>query len=305
MRLRHIEVFEAVMKTGSVSAAASLINVSQPAVTKTLQHAEAQLGFKLFRRIKGRLYPTPEATVLFREVGKVSTAIETVRSLARNLKSGDQGHIRIAATPVLAQEVVPVAIRNFRADNIGISCAMETNHWKEVFEALVTNGVDVAFAAEPPDHPAIEQHAVHKAEMVVAFPKNKAPRRERVTLKDLVDYDFISLMESVNPVAHSLKKACETAGVRLNSVIQVQTNHVAVWFVAQGCGISVVDEFTAAKAPRDRVALRRLTSAIRHDIAVLSAKDRPPSVYTERLIKYFVSACHELHLDYEKLVGGA
>ena len=50
MRLRHIEVFNAVMLTGSVSAAARMINVTQPAVSRTLQHAELQLGFPLFQR---------------------------------------------------------------------------------------------------------------------------------------------------------------------------------------------------------------------------------------------------------------
>jgi len=55
MRLRHIEVFNAVMLTGSVSAAARLINVTQPAVSRILAHAELQLGFPLFHRLKGRL----------------------------------------------------------------------------------------------------------------------------------------------------------------------------------------------------------------------------------------------------------
>ena len=42
MRLRHIEVFQAIRQTGSVSAAAQLLHVSQPAVSKVLQHAELQ-----------------------------------------------------------------------------------------------------------------------------------------------------------------------------------------------------------------------------------------------------------------------
>ena len=45
MRLRHIEVFQAIRQTGSVSAAAQLLHVSQPAVSKVLQPAEQRLGF--------------------------------------------------------------------------------------------------------------------------------------------------------------------------------------------------------------------------------------------------------------------
>jgi hypothetical protein len=57
MRLRHIEIFQAIRQTGSVSAAAQLLHVSQPAVTKVLQHAELQLGFPLFLRVRGKLQP--------------------------------------------------------------------------------------------------------------------------------------------------------------------------------------------------------------------------------------------------------
>ena len=53
MRLRHIEIFQAIRQTGSISAAAQLLHVSQPAVSKVLQHAEQQLGFPLFLRVRG------------------------------------------------------------------------------------------------------------------------------------------------------------------------------------------------------------------------------------------------------------
>ncbi|MDT9646790.1 LysR family transcriptional regulator, partial [Pseudomonas sp. JV245A] len=53
MRLRHIEIFQAIRQTGSISGAAQLLHVSQPAVTKVLQHAELQLGFPLFLRVRG------------------------------------------------------------------------------------------------------------------------------------------------------------------------------------------------------------------------------------------------------------
>jgi DNA-binding transcriptional LysR family regulator len=72
--LRHIEIFQAIRQTGSVSAAAQLLHVSQPAVTKVLQHAEQQLGFPLFLRVRGKLQATPEALELEREVDKVTKA---------------------------------------------------------------------------------------------------------------------------------------------------------------------------------------------------------------------------------------
>ncbi|MBC6403821.1 MAG: LysR family transcriptional regulator [Hyphomonadaceae bacterium] len=61
MKLRHIEIFYAVYVTGSVSGAAKSLNVSQPTVSKVLKHAEIRIGFDLFHRQKGKLYPTGKA----------------------------------------------------------------------------------------------------------------------------------------------------------------------------------------------------------------------------------------------------
>ena len=50
MNLRQLEVFHAIMRTGSVTAAAQELHVSQPAVSAVLKHAEQRLKFKLFER---------------------------------------------------------------------------------------------------------------------------------------------------------------------------------------------------------------------------------------------------------------
>ena len=57
MRLRHIEVFHAIMQAGTITGAAQLLHISQPAVTKVLQHCELKLGIPLFNRVRGKLYP--------------------------------------------------------------------------------------------------------------------------------------------------------------------------------------------------------------------------------------------------------
>ena len=51
MRLRHIEVFHAIMQAGTISGAAQLLHISQPAVTKVLQHCELQLGDRKSTRL--------------------------------------------------------------------------------------------------------------------------------------------------------------------------------------------------------------------------------------------------------------
>jgi DNA-binding transcriptional LysR family regulator len=59
MRLRELEIFNALMKARTTIGAAELLAISQPAVSKAVKHLEAQTGLTLFKRVQGRLRPHP------------------------------------------------------------------------------------------------------------------------------------------------------------------------------------------------------------------------------------------------------
>jgi DNA-binding transcriptional LysR family regulator len=91
MRLRHIKVFHAVYTTYPLTNAAKILHVSQPSISKVLTHAELQLGFHLFERIKGKLIPTKEAEILFGEVDKIYQQISSIKNTTRHIKKSEFG----------------------------------------------------------------------------------------------------------------------------------------------------------------------------------------------------------------------
>jgi len=109
-KLRQMEVFRAVMLTGSINAAAKMLYVSQPAVSKLVAHTETTLGLRLFERAKGRLIPTAEAQALFREVEQVYQSALRVDEFARALALGPASLLRVACSPSLATAIVAPAI---------------------------------------------------------------------------------------------------------------------------------------------------------------------------------------------------
>lgn len=96
MNLRHIEVFHAVYVNGSVSAAARMLNVSQPSVSKVLRHAESLIGFALFHRSAGRLVPTEDAHALFGDVAAIQDRVYALREASRNLKRGTGALLKVS-----------------------------------------------------------------------------------------------------------------------------------------------------------------------------------------------------------------
>lgn len=112
------------MLTGTLSGAARLLHVTQPAATQTLQLAELQLGYKLFSRQKNRLVPTAEALVLVPEVQKLIGQLEAVRRLAEAQKSDAATPLRLLVVPSLAVVQLPAALRPFRQRHPGASVTL-------------------------------------------------------------------------------------------------------------------------------------------------------------------------------------
>lgn len=69
---RQIEIFAAIMKSGTVSRAAELLGVTQPGVSRTISELERSLGFSLFDRVRNRIIATPEGRIFYAQVGELS-----------------------------------------------------------------------------------------------------------------------------------------------------------------------------------------------------------------------------------------
>lgn len=76
LKLRHLEVFHAVMEEGSVSKAADRLHLTQPAISIALSRLEDMLGFPLFHRSKGHFAPRPEAYLLHMDAELSILAVE-------------------------------------------------------------------------------------------------------------------------------------------------------------------------------------------------------------------------------------
>ena len=104
--------------------------------SKTVQLAEAELGFPLFLRERGRLLPTTEARTLLPEIIRATAAMEAVQRLAEDLQGLRTGLVTLAAAPTLGNSLVAEAIARFRAERPGVRVILEMLLNHEVVEAV-------------------------------------------------------------------------------------------------------------------------------------------------------------------------
>lgn len=295
MRLRHIEIFQAIRQTGSVSAAAQLLHVSQPAVTKVLQHAELQLGFPLFLRVRGKLQPTPEALALEREVDKVTESLQGVRRLAQNLRRAPGQSLRIGATPALALSLLPPAIREWTQHYPDIACELSSAHSRELVQNLLMREMDVALTLQPPDHPGLNAQALAHGVLVALAPRDYWPEAEQgkpLPLMALADAPLIGL-SSADPLAAKLDSYLEAVDPPPRISISVQTYSLARAMVESGAGLAVIDPFTALGASTAITCIRPLAPPLPITLYALTRADEPPPHMLASLLEIFGSRAQE------------
>jgi DNA-binding transcriptional LysR family regulator len=282
MRLRHIEVFNAVMLTGSVSAAARLINVTQPAVSRILAHTELQLGFALFQRAKGRLVPTSEAQTLYPHIERLFQQLDEVQRLASSLKAGQRAdELHLLTVLALSYEIIPRALKSFRVQHPDVRVTVDALHSPQIISALVLQEADVGFVFSSVAHPSLEQQHLAQVRMMCVAPKgwlsSAVVKRGAVGLQELVDKPVISL-DVRDPVGTHLNHACREAGVGLQSNVTVQTYHAALALAHHGIGIALVDGCTAVSADTSKVVVLPLEPSVVVPIRSLRPLQRPSSL---------------------------
>jgi len=278
MRLRHIEVFHAIMQVGTISGAAQVLHISQPAVTKVLQHAELQLGMPLFERVRGKLYPKPEAHRLFAETEKLNRDLQGIRRLAASLKGRAVETVRLVSTPTLAISVLPEAMTLWRRDFAQTRCELATYHTSEIVNALRLGEADLALSLQDPRHPGIVAEPIAQGMLTVMAPAgtwSEAECAQPIGAGGLTG-ELIGLADN-DPLGEIVVAACEAQGVQPVFRTVVQTYQIARSLVEAGAGTAVVDPFTAASAASDKVQRREFSPAMPVQIYLLSASHAPLS----------------------------
>ena len=303
MRLRHIEIFQAIRQTGSISAAAQLLHVSQPAVSKVLQHAELQLGFPLFLRVRGKLQPTPEALLLEREVEKVSESLQGVQRLAESLRRSPGHRLRIGSTPALALSLLPPVISEWTRRYPDISCELASAHSRELVQNLLMRELDVALTFKLPDHPGLKARALAHGVLVALAPRGYWPDESEgvaLALHELADAPLIGL-SNADPLFARLDSYLKTIEPPPRISIAVQTYSLARAMVESGAGLAVIDPFTALGASRASTLIRPLSPALPITLYALTRADEAPAHTLEGLLELFAGRAGE---QLQRLMGG-
>jgi DNA-binding transcriptional LysR family regulator len=285
LNFRQLEIFRAVMQTGSVTGAARALNLSQPAVTKILQHAESQLRFALFDRVKGRLLPTQEAQALFPDVERVFEDLRDVRRMVKALQEARSGALTIVTIPTLGQAALPRAIAEFLKTRPDVRLAFEVRPRRDIIQRIATQRADLGFAFLADEHANVESIGFYKGQVVCIMQAgHPLAEKERITAEDLRGQPLITYSEE-----QGLRRVVDTAlaGMRsyVDSVIEVGWVANAWALVNEGVGVALVDNFSRLDQVYGGLVTRPFEPAIPIVAQVLHPRSRPVSRLAAQFIQ--------------------
>ena len=278
MNARHLEVFRAVMRNRSLTAAAEALHVSQPAVSKLLRHFETQIGYALFERLGGRLVPTAEAQLLYRDADRIFREIEILKGLSDRIRDKQLGLLRVGASAPPTFALLPYATERFRLRNPGLRVALQTLPAESIDERIVLGDIDLGVSMRWSAEAQVRCESMGKAGIVALMrPDSPLARLQTVKPADLVGQPLISYDVQTAP-GKLLEQAFHEAGVQPQVQIEVTLSIAALPLVQQGLGIALVDGLVPWSNFGDLV-VRPFQPAVVMDIVLSRSGLRPQTRY--------------------------
>ena len=284
INLRQIEAFKALIEHGTVSRAAEMLTLSQPAASKLLMQLERDNGLRLFDRDKGRLAPTAQAMRLYEEIDRIFAGVRQVESAIAVIRREEQGRLVIGVLPALSGAFIQRTTMNFLKRNPNVYCSIHSFGSQWIAERVLTRKLDVGLVTARIDNPSVLTEKLLERPLVCIMPIGHAlARRKVVRPEHLNGIPFISF--SVDSyTGQKIASIFEKYKVNANIVLTADVNPTLCQFVAAGLGISLVHPLFIAGMEKLLVA-RPFEPATPFDFLLCFARD----ARNARLIAEFVS----------------
>ncbi|HEY2794807.1 MAG TPA: LysR family transcriptional regulator [Micromonosporaceae bacterium] len=278
-----LEVFRAVARLGSLTAAAVELAYTQSAVSRQIAALEVEFGARLFDRLPRGVTLTEEGRLLLDHSAAVLDRLAAARADLEHLRTLQTGWLRVGAFPTAMAALVPRALADFRAEHPSVRTSVVEGLTPSLLERVADGSADVAVvsaaADDAIDATRFDLHHLMDERMLVAVPRtHRLARRRVVRLTEFADEAFIA--GSFEP-EHTLLRATLPSGFRPRIDIVCAEWTGKFGCVAAGLGVALIPALAVRGTPSDLALLRlhRDDESVRRIHAVTAAgRTAPPAV---------------------------
>jgi DNA-binding transcriptional LysR family regulator len=270
--LDHLETFVRVIETGSFSAAAAKLGLTQPAISLQIRQLEKRLGTALVERVGRRARPTSAGSDLLAHADRIDDAVSSaIDSVARHAADAI-GHVRLGTDNTVTIFLLPPVLGALRRRYPNLAITVSTGNAADIVKAVEENQIDLAFATLPVSGRALEVTPVIDDAIVAIAPKDMALPL-RLTAANLAKLPLLlsqpgSASRRITDRWFARGNATVSAAMSLGSAEAIKAMAIA------GLGCGILPEMAVGKEGREKFVVRPLSPQLKRTMGVVIRKDK-------------------------------
>lgn len=242
--LKQLRAFAAVIKAGTVTGAAKLLNVTAPAVTMQVQLLEDQMDLPLLDRAGDRFQPSDAGREILAAVSRIEQALADCGAALDAMKGLDAGRVSVGIVST-AKYFAPGALGAFARSHPGIDVALVVGNREDIIAALRGDAIDVAIMGRPPLDIEVEKSLIGDHPHIIVAPAGHPLGGRRLVAADLVGHTFL-VREPGSGTRTLMERFFQEAGVVARIGMEIGSNETIKQAVMAGLGLSFISAHTVA-----------------------------------------------------------
>jgi LysR family transcriptional regulator, low CO2-responsive transcriptional regulator len=243
LTLRHLRIFEAVARCGSISRAAAELHLTQPAVSMQMKQLEEQIGLPLLEQLGKRMFLTEAGEELRGHSRDIAARIIDLNAAMDQFRGLERGVLRLAVVST-ANYFLPSLIADFNHRHPGVRLSLQVANREFVLSALAGNSTDLAITGQPPDSvDVVGQHFMDNPLVVIAGPGHPLAALDTISLSRMAEETLV-VREPGSGTRAAMERHFAAHGVAYRAGCEFGTNEALKQAVRAGLGLGVVSAQT-------------------------------------------------------------
>jgi len=241
--LRHLRIFEAVARHGSISRAAGELHLTQPAVSMQMKQLEEQIGLPLVEQIGRRICLTEAGQMLRVHACDIAGRMAHLNASMEQFRGLERGLLRLAVVST-ANYYLPALIAEFNARHPGVRISLQVGNREFVVSALANSSTELAVTGQPPDGAdVVAQKFKDNPLVVIASPRHPLAGQGHVGMARLAE-EVLVMREPGSGTRAAAERHFAALGLTIRGGCEFGTNEAIKQAVRAGLGVAVVSAQT-------------------------------------------------------------
>lgn len=218
MTIRHLKIFIEVVKSGSMSAAASKIYISQPTVSQAIRELEEHYGVLLFERLNKRLHITDAGKKLFACSERLVKQFDELEEKMSKINTKEK--IKIGSTMTVGESILSDIVNQFTKKEPHIEVYSYMNNTQDIEKKLLSAEIDIGIVEgeiKSPDLVSIPE--IKDYLVLICGTKHPFAKKKVIKLKELANESF-AMREKGSGTRELFEKYMSDNGLEIKTVFE-------------------------------------------------------------------------------------